>query len=106
MFRFSPKQPGEIQAYTSRFNREIGVGEWIVSASFTVAVLKGVESPVTLVTSGAPVITSPDAAGNHDVSQNFSGGLAGIAYAETCAAVTSLGRVIYDTCEIDVLNPS
>lgn len=106
MFSFTPKAPGEIQAYTWRWNREMGAGETISSAAFVIAVNTGVESPITFVTNGAPVITSPDASGNHDVSQKFSGGINPVAYAVTCQATTSLGRVLFDTCEIAVLNPA
>lgn len=106
MFSFAPKQPGETQAYTWRWNREMGAGETIASVAFAIVVLKGTESPVTFVTSGAAVITSPDAVGNHDVSQKFSGGINPVAYAVTCQATTSLGRILFDTCEIAALNPA
>jgi hypothetical protein len=106
MFRFDPKQPGEITSFTWRWNRLMSAGLTISSVAFVVAVAKGTDSPITLATNGSAVITSPDASGNHDTSQQFKAGIAGVVYTITAKATLSDGSILYDTCELSVVNPT
>ena len=98
---FSNKVPGDTEIFSFTWaNDGLAVGETIVSASWTVAILSGAETIPTLVTSGGSTISGML------VSQILTGGTAGIWYIVECTIITSLGQRITKFDHVLVANPS
>lgn len=98
---FSNKVPGDSDIFSFTWaNDSLAVGETILSASWTVAVLSGAETIPTLVTSGGSTISGMI------VSQMFTGGTAGIWYIIECKINTSLTQGLTKFDHVLVANPS
>jgi hypothetical protein len=85
---FSPKDPREVDTFTVDFRNLLATGETIQSATWACEVLKGNDAAPTVM-----IIGSADINGTN-VSQQITGGVAGVTYLLSCLAVTSAGNTL------------
>lgn len=94
---FSEKKAGESVLLGFDMVRLLGAGESIVSASFSVAVLRGVDTDTTLMKSGSAVVSGTL------VKQRIQGGVAGCYYIIEVAATTSSGNTYIERGTLEVI---
>lgn len=81
------KQAAAVLPVVFDFTSQLAVAETISSATVTATVYSGTDaSPAIL--SGSPSVSGPR------VSQTLTGGVVGVTYKLTCAATTSLSKVL------------
>lgn len=94
---FSEKKVGESVTLGFDMVRVLGIGEEIVSASFSVSVLRGADTDPTLMISGMETII-----GSH-VKQRISGGIAGCYYTVEVAVTTNAENVYIERGTLEVI---
>jgi hypothetical protein len=80
---FPPASPNESYTLTFNFNKDIKVGETIVSSLWTLTAVVGQDADAASRLVGAPSVVGPK------VSQRVTGLLAGVKYRLECVATTS-----------------
>jgi hypothetical protein len=85
---FTPKRVGESEVLTVDFVDLLGVGETIVSASWSMRLKAGNDL------AASSMIQGPSTTIGTKVSQMVTAGVAGVLYEPLCTALTSLGQTV------------
>jgi hypothetical protein len=88
MSDFSPKRSVEAELFTFEFAPLLDTGATIVSASWSIAAVEGVDPDAANMLIDSPVITGSQ------VCQMIAGGVPGVRYRPICTACTSDGQTL------------
>lgn len=94
---FSEKKVSESVVLGFDMVRVLGIGEEIVSAAFSVAVLRGVDADPQAMKSGAAMIAGSQ------IKQRIAGGIAGCYYTIEVAATTNAGNIYIERGTLEVI---
>lgn len=85
---YDDKRVGDTEVLSVDYSKQLGAGETIISATWSVRVLSGVDAAPGNMLQGGSTTNGPK------VSQMLTGGVAGVYYSPLCTALTSLGQTL------------
>lgn len=88
---FGPKHPTESRLFGFDFEAELGDGEDLSTATFTMTVVEGTDASPSAMLSGSGVVSGTEAL------QRVIGGTAGVLYELKCTVTTTSGNTLV-TC--------
>jgi hypothetical protein len=90
---FTDADPSESESYSFDFYRDVNATDFVVSASFSLALISGVDASPSSHLSGGATISANGFDGRNTVcAQRIAGMVAGCRYRLDCQATTSQGN--------------